>query len=168
LKAEIESDHPDEEGRQRYDDEILRAAAFGRLPWSAPPGLDVLPAHPTAWRAGIAWRTPGCAALSDLTGLAPVHICAYTGGVSFQWDPAKARANLRKHRVDLADATAVFDDPSALTRDDPHPREERFVTLGLDALGRLLVVSWTPRGDDVRIIPARPATRAETQQYQEA
>jgi hypothetical protein len=80
--------------------------------------------------------------------------------VSFQWDPAKTRANLRKHRVDRADATAVFD--------DPHPREERFVTLGLDALGRFLVVSWTPRGDDVRIISARPATRAEAQQYQEA
>ena len=87
--------------------------------------------------------------------------------MTFQWDPAKARGNSKKHRVDLADSTAVFDDPRALTRDDPHPREERYVTLGLDALGRLLVVSWTARGEDIRIISARSATRAEVQQYQE-
>jgi len=84
----------------------------------------------------------------------------------FQWDPDKARANLRKHRVDFADAIGVFEDPRALTRDDPHPREERAVTLGLDLLGRLLVVSWTWRDEDIRIISARPASRSETRQYQ--
>jgi hypothetical protein len=87
--------------------------------------------------------------------------------VRFEWDPSKARANLAKHRVDFADATAVFEDPQGLTRDDPHPREDRFVTLGLDALGRLLVVCWTPRGrDDIRIISARRATRSESRQYE--
>jgi uncharacterized DUF497 family protein len=86
--------------------------------------------------------------------------------VSFQWDPAKARANLRKHRVDFADAVGVFDDPRALTLDDPHPGEERWVTLGLDTLGRLLVVCWTSRDDDIRIISARPASRREMKQYQ--
>jgi uncharacterized DUF497 family protein len=86
----------------------------------------------------------------------------------FEWDPAKARANVTKHRVDFADATAVFEDPRGLTRDDPHPREERFVTLGLDAAGRLLVVCWTLRGkDDIRIISARRATRSEAHQYQQ-
>jgi uncharacterized DUF497 family protein len=86
--------------------------------------------------------------------------------VTFQWDPDKARTNLRKHRVNFADAVAVFEDPRALTRDDPHPREERFVTLGLDALGRLLVVCWASRDDEFRIISARRADRAETRQYE--
>ena len=86
--------------------------------------------------------------------------------MTFQWDPEKARVNLRKHRVDFADAATVFEDPRALTRDDPHPREERFVTLGVDALGRLLVVSWTSRDDDFRIISARRANRVETRQYE--
>ena len=111
--------------------------------------------------------------LLELSGLfaAPalpiVYSCAYNTRVSFQWDPAKARANVRKHRVDFADATAVFEDPRALTRTDPAPREERFVTLGLDALGRLLVVSWTQRDDEIRIISARKASRAESAQYNE-
>jgi uncharacterized protein len=94
-----------------------------------------------------------------------MHIHAYTCQVTFQWDPEKARANLRTHRVDFADAATVFDDPRALTRDDPHLREERFVTLGLDALGRLLVVCWTSRQEEFRIISARRANRAETRQY---
>lgn len=76
----------------------------------------------------------------------------------------KARANVAK----FAEATAVFEDPRGLSRDDPHPSEERFVTLGLDALGRLLVVCWTPRGkSDIRIISARRATRSESRQYEQ-
>lgn len=85
--------------------------------------------------------------------------------MNFQWDPDKARINLRRHRVDFSDATTVLEDPRALTREDPHPREERFVTLGLDALGRLLVVCWTTRDEEFRIISARPANRAEARQY---
>lgn len=54
-----------------------------------------------------------------------MHVCAYTARVAFEWDPSKARANLRKHRIDFADAVGVFDDPLALTREDPHPTEER-------------------------------------------
>ena len=91
--------------------------------------------------------------------------CTYTVTVTFQWDPAKARANLRKHRVDFADAATVFEDARALTQDDPHPREERFVTLGIDALGRLLVVCWASRDEEYRIISARRANRAETLRY---
>jgi hypothetical protein len=86
--------------------------------------------------------------------------------VTFQWDPNKARANLKKHRVDFADAATVFEDPRALTLDDTHPREERFVTLGIDALGRLLVVCWASRDEEFRIISARRAERAETRQYE--
>ena len=87
--------------------------------------------------------------------------------MTFQWDPDKARANRKKHRIDFADAVAALEDPYALTVDDPHPREERFVTLGLDALGRLVVVSWTHRSEDIRIISARPATRTEARNYPE-
>jgi uncharacterized DUF497 family protein len=94
-----------------------------------------------------------------------VYRCAYTTQVTFQWDSEKASANRKKHRADFADAIAVLEDPYALTKDDPHPREQRFVTLGVDALGCLLVVSWTQRGQDFRIISARPATRAESRAY---
>ncbi len=96
-----------------------------------------------------------------------MHDCTYTFSVTFQWDPARARANLRKHRVDFADAATVFEDPRALTRDDAHPREERFGTLGLDALGRLLAVCGSSRDDEFRIVSARRASRAETLQYEQ-
>jgi uncharacterized DUF497 family protein len=87
--------------------------------------------------------------------------------VSFQWDQGKAQANLEKHGVDFADAVGVFEDPHAKTVDDPHPDEERFVTLGLDFLGRVVVVVWTSRDDEIRIISARGATRRERGQYEE-
>ena len=61
--------------------------------------------------------------------------------MAYQWDRAKAVANRAKHGVDFADAIGVFEDRRALTTDDPHPDEERFVTLGLDLLARVLVVS---------------------------
>ena len=99
--------------------------------------------------------------------LATVHICAYTRQVSFQWDPAKAASNRRKHGVSFADAVGAFEDPKALTLDDSHPRERRFLTVGLDFLGRVVAVSWTSRGDDFRIISARKATRSERGQYEE-
>jgi uncharacterized DUF497 family protein len=87
--------------------------------------------------------------------------------MSYQWDPAKAQTNLRKHGVDFADAVGVFEDPLAVTIDDPAPGEDRFVTIGTDFLGRVLVVSWTLRSDDIRVISARQAERRERRQYQE-
>ena len=87
--------------------------------------------------------------------------------MAFQWDPAKARANRLKHDVGFPDAVGVFEDPGALTSDDPHPNEDRFATLGTDPVGRLLVVIWTWRGDDIRLISARLATPRERRQYQE-
>ena len=92
---------------------------------------------------------------------------AYTCPVSCQWDPAKARANLAKHAVDFADAVGVFEDPRAVTLDDPHPGEDRCVTIGLDFLGRILVVAWTWRDEEVRLISARRATRKESRDYEE-
>jgi hypothetical protein len=86
--------------------------------------------------------------------------------MSFQWDPRKATATRRRHKVDFADAVGVFDDPYAVTRDDPHPSEQRHVTLGPDMLGRVLVVSWTGRAESIRIISAPPATARERRQYE--
>jgi uncharacterized DUF497 family protein len=86
-----------------------------------------------------------------------------------EWDLAKARANLAKHGIHFADAATALADDSALTIRDPYSEtEERWITLGLDALGRLLVVVYTWRGDKVRLISARPATPHERLQYEES
>ena len=80
--------------------------------------------------------------------------------------PKKAVANLRKHGVAFSDAEQALRDPNAVTIDDPDAEgERRFVTLGLDALGRILVVVHTPRGNRVRIISARKASRGESEKY---
>jgi len=94
-----------------------------------------------------------------------VHIL---GTVSYEWDPAKAKTNFAKHRVRFADAMIVLEDDLALTIRDPFSEEEeRWITLGRDALGRLLVVVYTWRGEGVRLISARLATARETTQYEE-
>ena len=86
--------------------------------------------------------------------------------MAFEWDPPKARANRRKHGVDFADVTPAFEDPFALTTHDPHPEEARLVTVGADALGRVVVVVYTWRGEDIRIISARKATARECRAYE--
>ena len=83
-----------------------------------------------------------------------------------EWDAAKAAANLRKHGVDFADAETALRDDMAMTVPDADPDGERFVTLGMDALGRLLVVVYEWRNDEPRLISARKATRAERRQYE--
>jgi uncharacterized protein len=88
-------------------------------------------------------------------------------GMGYEWDPQKASKNLRKHKVDFADTITVFEDALALTIDDDFPDEERFNTVGTDLLGRLIVVCWTFRGKNIRIISARKATSAERRQYSE-
>lgn len=87
--------------------------------------------------------------------------------MAYDWDPAKAAENRRKHRIELADAVGVFEDPYALTRPDVEQGEERFVTLGRDFLDRLLVVVWHPDGDAFRLISARRATARERRHYAE-
>jgi hypothetical protein len=80
----------------------------------------------------------------------------------YEWDEAKAVANDTKHRVDFADAVAVFDDPFAITIADPDcVGETRFVAMGQDTLGRTLVVVYAESADVIRIISARRATRKE-------
>ena len=66
-----------------------------------------------------------------------------------EWDPEKAAENLRKHGVDFADAVTVLDDEMALTRSEESPGEDRSVTVGADALGRLLLVVYTWRGEEI-------------------
>ena len=87
--------------------------------------------------------------------------------MNYEWDPSKASNNLRKHGVSFADAVAVFADERALTIPDEHPAEERFITLGVDAFDRMLVVVYTYRGETIRIISARKATARERKQYME-
>ena len=84
----------------------------------------------------------------------------------FEWDRSKARQNETKHGVSFADTFGAFEDPNALTLDQNVAGEERFVTVGVDAFGRLLVVVYTWRGERIRIISARKATRSEVQQYE--
>jgi uncharacterized DUF497 family protein len=98
-----------------------------------------------------------------------VHICAYTGGVAYEWDSNKARLNLEKHGIDFVDATGVLEDERALTLRDPYAgEEERWITVGADSLGRILVVVYTWRGNRIRLISARPATARERSQYEES
>jgi uncharacterized protein len=97
-----------------------------------------------------------------------VHKCTYTVDVPYEWDSRKARTNLQKHGVHFADAVAVFEDELALTVRDPYTRdEERWISLGMDALGKILTVVYTWRGDRIRLISARPATAHERRQYEE-
>ena len=90
----------------------------------------------------------------------------HDGEVEIELDPAKARANLRKHRDSFADEEQALRDSFAVTIDDPDAEDEqRFVTLGMDTLGRVLVVVHTARGDRVRLISARKASKGEVEQY---
>ena len=84
-----------------------------------------------------------------------------------EWDPAKARANRRKHGIDFADAATVLFDELATTVRDDSAGEERYVTIGADALGRVLVVvySWAEGG--FRLISARKPTKKERRQYED-
>ena len=90
--------------------------------------------------------------------------------MTYEWDPAKAQANRKKHEVTFEEAASVFLDPSALTFWDPdHSEEEdREITIGRSARQRVLFVAHAPRDSRVRIISARKATRKEQTQYEEA
>ena len=86
----------------------------------------------------------------------------------FDWDPAKAKANLRDHGVSFAEAVTVLEDEAALTREDPGAqREQRFVTLGRSSFGHLLVVVYTYREPDtIRLISAWRANRGQRVRYE--
>ncbi len=83
-----------------------------------------------------------------------------------EWDWNKAESNLAKHGVDFADAVFVLEDINAITIEDSSSNEERFITVGLDCIGRVLVVVYTIRNDSIRLISARKATKHERKQYE--
>ena len=83
------------------------------------------------------------------------------------WDPKKAETNFRKHGVHFSDAETVLFDPLALTlKDQDVGGEQRFVTVGNDAIGRIIVTVYAYRGDTIRLISARKATATERKQYE--
>ena len=88
---------------------------------------------------------------------------------TFEWDPRKAAANERKHRVTFDEAATAFADPFGVVVDDPrHSVDEvRVALLGHSTSNRLLAVMFTERGDRIRLISARKATRREHRHYEE-
>jgi len=87
----------------------------------------------------------------------------------FEWHRSKASGNLKKHGVSFDEAATVFGDPLALTFEDPDHSEEvdRFLTFGISGNGKYIIVSHTPRGENTRIIGARPMTRSERDIYEQ-
>ncbi|HEY2951752.1 MAG TPA: BrnT family toxin [Verrucomicrobiae bacterium] len=90
--------------------------------------------------------------------------------LQFEWDGSKANSNRAKHGVSFEEASTVFGDPLSLTISDPaHSHaEDRFIILGHSHRQRLLVVVHTDRGDRIRIISARRASRHERKNYEES
>jgi uncharacterized DUF497 family protein len=89
--------------------------------------------------------------------------------LNFEWDPRKAAANLRKHRIGLPEATTAFGAPLSITIPDPDHSgdEDRRLLVGQTETGRLLVVAHTERGANIRIISARLAAPSERRAYEE-
>lgn len=88
--------------------------------------------------------------------------------LEFEWDPAKAKTNLTKHRIGFDEAATVFGDSLGITTFDPdHSGEEnRYITVGMSRKGRLMMVGHTDRDDRIRIISARELSRAEREAYE--
>ena len=85
-----------------------------------------------------------------------------------EWDPRKARSNLRKHKVSFEEAATALSDPMAATGADPDHSvtEDRFVTFGVSERGRLLVVAHNDEEETIRIISARTASKGERELYE--
>ena len=88
--------------------------------------------------------------------------------LAFEWDSRKARSNLAKHGVGFEEGSTIFGDPLSLTIPDPEHSlsEKRYITVGRAFSGKLLVVVHTERGDNIRIISARRASRRERKFYE--
>ena len=89
--------------------------------------------------------------------------------IQFEWDPAKAKKNLRKHGIAFREAATVLRNPLSITIFDPDhsEKEDRFITFGFSVAGILLMVAHTERGERIRIISARRLTRAEREAYEQ-
>jgi uncharacterized protein len=88
--------------------------------------------------------------------------------MQFEWDPKKAKENLKKHGVSFDEAVTAFYDPFSATFDDPDHSidEQRFITIGYSSRPRLPVISHTERGKNTRIVTARPATSHERKNHE--
>ena len=86
--------------------------------------------------------------------------------MGYEWDPEKEKANHAKHGVHFADAVGALEDERALTEPDATTSEERFKTLGTDFLGRVVVVVYTYRGENIRLISARKARPRQRKTYE--
>ncbi len=89
--------------------------------------------------------------------------------LKFEWNPSKAKKNIEKHGVSFEEAATVFSDSLSLAYNDPDHScdENRYIIIGLSALGKLLFVSHTETDDRIRIISARNLTRKERKQYEQ-
>jgi len=117
----------------------------------------------TAW---LAWgKLVGC-----LGGICSQRSMVKPMSIQFQWDAQKAARNQRKHRISFAEAATVFRDPLASVFDDKDHSEEEYreIIIGHSIRHQLLVVSFTERGDVIRIISARKANREEREDYESA
>jgi uncharacterized protein len=88
--------------------------------------------------------------------------------MEFEWHPDKARLNLEKHGVSFEDAATVFGDALSVTFPDPDHSigESRYIIIGMAITNQLLVIAHTDRGDNIRLISARLATRPERKFYE--
>ncbi|HUX44527.1 MAG TPA: BrnT family toxin [Terracidiphilus sp.] len=84
------------------------------------------------------------------------------------WNEAKRKANIRKHGLDFQDACLVYDNPGKCTYESHRPEESRWMDIAMAMIhGQLLTLIYTRRGDDIRVISFRPASREERKQYEE-
>ena len=88
--------------------------------------------------------------------------------LTFEWDENKSELNLKKHGVDFEEAKTIFNDPHAITIDDPDHSvaEERYLDTGISSTGRMLIVWYTERNENIRIIGCRRAIRSERKIYE--
>ena len=88
--------------------------------------------------------------------------------MQFEWDRKKAANNYRKHKISFDEAVTVFYDPLSATFNDPEHSigEERYITVGYSSTHRLFVVSYTERGDEIRVISARLANTKEKRRHE--
>lgn len=89
--------------------------------------------------------------------------------LTLEWDENKSKRNVRKHGVTFGEAKTVFNDPFAITIEDPDhsANEDRYLDIGLSLKGEVLVVWYTERNDSIRLIGCRKATRFERKAYEE-
>jgi len=89
--------------------------------------------------------------------------------LTFEWNEEKAKRNLRKHKVSFEEAKTVFNDPFSITISDPQHsiEEDRYVDIGCSSKGRVLVVVYTERKSNIRIISCRKATESERRVYEQ-